>query len=194
MTFLASIFLAAAALTAGPMPIEDNFQYERLTVSDGLANMITRATAQTSNGLIWFATYGGVQSYDGSVFRTYHISAMEGEHGDDDRFISIISLGDTLWCSTFTDVFVYDPVRDSFSCIFSPETVNHALTVNSLNIVAGKYLFISTNTGIYVYDTSGSFVKKLTVGECMGVTQVFDTVYAATSGGVRKILTGGGGR
>ncbi len=192
MTFLASIFLAAAALTAGPMPIEDNFQYERLTVSDGLANMITRATAQTSNGLIWFATYGGVQSYDGSVFRTYHVSMMEGEHGDDDRFISIISLGDTLWCSTFTDVFVYDPVRDSFSCIFSPETVNHALTVNSLNIVAGKYLFISANTGIYVYDTSGSFLKKLTVGECMGVTQVFDTVYAATSGGVRKILTGGG--
>lgn len=51
-------------------------KYESITVDDGLSNMIVRCTSQDNNGVLWFATNSGMQSFDGTNFTDYHIQNM----------------------------------------------------------------------------------------------------------------------
>ncbi len=48
------------------------------TIADGLPQGTINALAQTPDGALWIATFGGLLRFDGIVFRTYDLDALAG--------------------------------------------------------------------------------------------------------------------
>src|ERR1043166_6045958 len=51
-----------------------NFEFEHITVKDGLANSTVYYAMQDSRGFLWFCTETGVNRYDGHHFETFTIN------------------------------------------------------------------------------------------------------------------------
>ncbi len=49
----------------------DGYDFEYLTMSNGLPNNFVNCLLATRNGDVWFGTEGGIARYDGSAFRIY---------------------------------------------------------------------------------------------------------------------------
>ena len=169
-------------IVINPILSQSAKQYGKLTVDNGLANMITRGIAQTSNKLIWFATYSGIQSFDGYSYKTYKVQDMDGSIYYDNRFISIVSIGNTVFAATSSNVFMYNERLDTFNSII-PNNESH---IKSLNIINDR-LFIITNKGYFVYSINGknsSFYEK---HQCTSITNINDNIYLTTNDGIYKL-------
>src|SRR5690242_8289863 len=72
----AAMLLLLALGCAGPVAATDNkplsmYAREVWTTRDGLPHNQVNAIAQTREGYLWFATWGGIVRYNGQEFRTF---------------------------------------------------------------------------------------------------------------------------
>lgn len=127
-------------------------KYESITVDDGLSNMIVRCTSQDNNGVLWFATNSGMQSFDGTNFTDYHIQNMDGASSSDNRFQQVLTdKQGKLFAINRSNVFKYNRLSDRFEAIFSFQG-DSAYTgiINLINILEKDRIFVSTNHGLYI--------------------------------------------
>src|SRR5690242_21612924 len=92
----------------------DHAQY--IGIEHGLSNNAVTSIYQDHNGFMWFGTYDGLNRYDGYGFRIFrnvigdstslgdnHVSTIEGDANHN------------LWIGCEKGVYVYSPVRATFS-------------------------------------------------------------------------------
>ena len=64
------VFLLAVML-ASLLPVfghTEDIVFDKLTIRDGLSQSTVTSILQDRNGFMWFATYGGVNKFDGYSF------------------------------------------------------------------------------------------------------------------------------
>lgn len=135
-----------------PEPI--NFSY--ISINDGLSQSTIFSIDQDKRGNMWFATYDGVNKYDGYAFTVY-------QHNDEDpnsiandisRIVKIDSQG-RVWIGTRDGLSLYDEEKDKFNNFFYEKKGKH-LQVNGIEEISPEQLLISTAEGLIMFDIKES--------------------------------------
>ncbi len=138
---------------------------ENINVSNGLAHNGVTCVLEDSRGFIWFGTFGGLNKYDGYIYKTYKNKA-EGNLLKSNRVRSLEE--DTrgnIWIGTEKGITIYDYEQDSFVDVSVPENIFQEpifirdIFVDEIN----KLIFCCTqNDGVIIFNEDYTFRKNIT--------------------------------
>ncbi len=174
-----SYFLSGTIYSKTPSEI-----FERITTKDGLSQSTVNYMIQDRKGFMWFATFDGLNRYDGYTFKTYkHIendSSSLSHNGvvylyeDKDGFIWVISNADAGLCkfNPETEKFIRYKHNPDDSTSISSNTIYHLIqdsrdniwicTDNALNLLIKNKIGDKTTESFKRFDISsieGRFTK-----------------------------------
>ena len=112
--------------------------------------------AQDKLGNMWFATYDGVNKYDGYAFTVYQHDENDPNSIANDiaRIVMTDSKG-RVWIGTRDGLSYYDENKDKFQN-FSYEKNGKRLQVNGIVEVSADLLLVSTSEGLTMFDIPAS--------------------------------------
>ena len=135
-------------------PEQITFSY--ISIKEGLSQSTVFSIDQDKRGNMWFATYDGVNKYDGYAFTVY-------QHNEDDpnsiandisRIVKTDSQG-RVWIGTRDGLSRYDEEKDIFQNFFYEKNGKH-LQVNGIEEISPEQLLISTPEGLIMFDIKES--------------------------------------
>lgn len=135
-------------------PEQITFSY--ISINEGLSQSTVFSIDQDKRGNMWFATYDGVNKYDGYAFTVY-------QHNEDDpnsiandisRIVKTDSQG-RVWIGTRDGLSRYDEKKDIFQNFFYEKNGKH-LQVNGIEEISPEQLLISTPEGLIMFDIKES--------------------------------------
>lgn len=135
-------------------PKQITFSY--ISINEGLSQSTVFSIDQDKRGNMWFATYDGVNKYDGYAFTVY-------QHNEDDpnsiandisRIVKTDSQG-RVWIGTRDGLSRYDEEKDIFQNFFYEKNGKH-LQVNGIEEISPEQLLISTPEGLIMFDIKES--------------------------------------
>ena len=131
-----------------------NFSY--ISINDGLSQSTVFSIAQDKLGNMWFATYDGVNKYDGYAFTVYQHDENDPNSIANDiaRIVMTDSKG-RVWIGTRDGLSYYDENKDKFQN-FSYEKNGKRLQVNGIVEVSVDLLLVSTSEGLTMFDIPAS--------------------------------------
>ena len=149
------LFLCAGVNYAfSDIPEQINFSY--ISINEGLSQSTVFSIDQDQRGNMWFATYDGVNKYDGYSFTVY-------QHNEDDpnsiandisRIVKTDSQG-RVWIGTRDGLSYYDEEKDKFRNFFY-EKKGKKLQINGIAEISPEQLLISTQEGLTMFDIKES--------------------------------------
>ena len=131
-----------------------NFSY--ISINDGLSQSTVFSIAQDKLGNMWFATYDGVNKYDGYTFTVYQHDENDPNSiaNDISRIVMTDSKG-RVWIGTRDGLSYYDEEKDKFQNFFLEKNGKH-LQVNGIVELSPERLLISTLEGLTMFDIPAS--------------------------------------
>ena len=131
-----------------------NFSY--ISINDGLSQSTVFSIAQDKLGNMWFATYDGVNKYDGYTFTVYQHDENDPNSiaNDISRIVMTDSKG-RVWIGTRDGLSYYDEEKDKFQNFFLEKNGKH-LQVNGIVELSPEQLLISTLEGLTMFDIPAS--------------------------------------
>ena len=144
-TILFVLLLCLQAYTA------HSIDFKHISVEDGLSSSIVFSIAQSSNGLIWFCTKSGLDSFDGSRFTHFELKAESTSLPAQGRHI-LLDSRDNLWVGTSDGVFRYDPNFDQFKIASRKFLKYQYFKVFKLRDDRQGRLWIGASMSLYLFD------------------------------------------
>jgi len=91
------------------------FNEERFSANNGIRSVV-QGTFQDNQGYLWFATWSGLEKYDGYSFKSYKSHVGDGSTLTNNRIISVQEgWNKNLWCCTYDNrVFLFDVHNEFF--------------------------------------------------------------------------------
>lgn len=155
-------------------PEQITFSY--ISINEGLSQSTVFSIDQDKRGNMWFATYDGVNKYDGYAFTVY-------QHNEDDpnsiandisRIVKTDSQG-RVWIGTRDGLSRYDEEKDIFQNFFYEKNGKH-LQVNGIEEISPELLLISTLEGLIMFDIKESKFRDDSFSTAMHKT-IASTLY-----------------
>lgn len=153
LSFIIIFFLTGTlAHSIGVVP--DPIVFSHITINEGLSQSTIFSIAQDKRGNMWFATYDGVNKYDGYTFTVYRHEYTNPHSIANDiaRIITTDSEG-TIWIGTHNGLSCYDDEKDIFKN-FSYEIHGNKVQVNAIEEIKNGMLMIGTNQGLLFFDSN----------------------------------------
>ena len=148
------LLLAASCHEQQPAP-QDN--PVAVVLSDRLSNSRVNAIAQDRHGHIWFATFRGLNKYDGHTYHQYFCTD-DASGLPDNQITAILAASDgSLWVSTVGGVAVMSH-QGGWHRIESPAgflNITHIMEERD-----GRILF-SNGTSLFVYDEAHNALRPV---------------------------------
>jgi signal transduction histidine kinase/ligand-binding sensor domain-containing protein len=189
--------LAILFLVVGKVVAQEEYFFEKLSVSDGLSNSRVFGTYQDHLGFLWVCTSDGLNRYDGYDFKTY-----KNVQGDSTsipiNFVQAIyeDHNNNVWVGSFGLVSKYNRQRDNFISYELAKGPN--VTVSFVNQIfedsknrlwvatsqGGVQLFkpsTGTFNGIDLIDYSGDTVAHYSEVNFAAITELKNGSIIATS-------------
>lgn len=157
LTVLIAALYSMSSLPARAATDSPEYNFMHYTSDKGLPSNCVRDIAQDSKGLIWFATDGGVCSFDGVRFHTYLPGDSEGKEPTDSYALSLCMYGNELLVSASQNLYRYDRIKDKIV----PLDIKYPQGVKMLNGLDvrdmesdsfGNIWLAVENNGIYCMD------------------------------------------
>lgn len=168
----------------------DVINFSHISINDGLSQSTVFSIAQDQKGNMWFATYDGVNKYDGYAFTVYRHEADNPNSIANDiaRVIFTDSKG-TVWIGTREGLSCYDEEKDVFKN-FIYEQDGKKVQVNAIEELKKGELLIGTDRGLVVFNSQDMrFVPELSNEEMFSIVAVSllkseNMVYIGTDNGL----------
>nr|WP_294945040.1 hybrid sensor histidine kinase/response regulator transcription factor [uncultured Mucilaginibacter sp.] len=150
------LFFLVLFITARLYAQNNEFQFSKLDITNGLSHNQVNCVFKDSKGFMWFGTLSGLNKYDGYRFKVFkHITGDTTSLNDD--FILTISEGPEgkLWIETRNGYNIYDPQTERFS--HDAGGFLRSIGIPSQNLTAvkkdrkGNFWFLNSVTGVYKY-------------------------------------------
>lgn len=160
MSNLKSIFICLSLLFIGAnavhpnAPEQINFSY--ISIKEGLSQSTVFSIDQDKQGNMWFATYDGVNKYDGYAFTVYQHDTSDPNSIANDiaRVVKTDNQG-RVWIGTRDGLSYYDDVKDKFRNFFYDKK-GKRLQVNGIAELSPEQLLVSTQEGLLMFDIQQS--------------------------------------
>ena len=136
------------------VPEQINFSY--ISINEGLSQSTVFSIDQDQRGNMWFATYDGVNKYDGYSFTVYQHNEEDPNSiaNDISRIVKTDSQG-RVWIGTRDGLSYYDEEKDKFRNFFY-EKKGKKLQINGIAEISPEQLLISTQEGLTMFDIKES--------------------------------------
>lgn len=125
-------FFLFCQLTILAQPI---FNEEHFSSSNGIRSIVQGAL-QDSQGYLWFATWSGLEKYDGYSFKGYKSRVGDGSTLTNNRIVSVQEgWNRNLWCHTYDDrAFLFDVHKEFFLDVLAPieQTMKRKNTIQDI--------------------------------------------------------------
>jgi signal transduction histidine kinase/ligand-binding sensor domain-containing protein len=167
------------------------YEFEHLTVDDGLSHNSIISILQDNDGFLWFATWGGLNRYDGYKF-TYFQSNSEDSTSVSHNAISVFfeDNKDILWAGTVGGgLNRFNKDKLNFQTFTNPlDTSNSNLNhrINKIIQDTTGLLWVPTFEGIDVFDpqtnTYVDFIRYITVNNNRFSVDYVDNVLVTKKG------------
>jgi len=138
-----------------------SFQFNSLTIENGLSQNTINAIVQDDLGLIWIATQEGFNRYDGNEFKIYKQNTTQPHLGPLSNWITALHIDQygTIWLGTNgSGISRFNPITEHFDHI--PESI---LTCGSIEEITTKdsTLFLAcADGGVLSWDFSNKEIIK----------------------------------
>lgn len=150
------IFLSVGLWGNAALPT--HFQFRHYNIENGVSSNGIASILQDQKGYIWLGTDNGLSRFDGNQFVFYQ---KNNPLYPDFHASSINTLCETstneLWLGTENGVYIYNPVKDTFTAFSSQTNAHTRITSWVMHIIQDKEgnIWIATrNQGIFQYNVS----------------------------------------
>lgn len=130
-----------------------NMHFYQLSSKQGLSHSTVISITQDKHDIMWFATFDGLNRFDGYSFRVYR-NERKNEHSlmhDVLRTLFIDSEG-VLWIGNKGGLSRYVAEKDHFNNYLCPAKGARTTEVNALLEFDNSHLLVGTETGLKVFD------------------------------------------
>ncbi len=143
------------------------YLFETIDISDGLAQSSVSSVAKDKDGFIWFGTEDGLDRYDGISFKSFRYDPHDSTSINSSSIMALLvsSKGD-LWIGTYNSgISRYDYETENF--IHYPIQLNDSLIINSGSTYAlledheGYIWFGTEETGLYRLNPENSKIQAV---------------------------------
>lgn len=134
----------------------EQIKFSYISINDGLSQSTVFSINQDKRGNMWFATYDGVNKYDGYAFTVYQHNESDPNSiaNDISRVVKTDSQG-RVWIGTRDGLSCYDEEKDRFKNFFY-EKKGKRLQVNGIAEISPEKLLISTTEGLTLFNVKES--------------------------------------
>ena len=133
-----------------------HLQFNYLTTDDGLSSSTVTYILQDSYGLMWIATYDGLDLYDGQEFKVYKNIAGDIHSISNSLVRCICEDHDTnLWIGTSSGLCLYNREKDNFHDYMADSTsalFNYYRTVTDITEDDDEQLWLATYIGLICFN------------------------------------------
>jgi ligand-binding sensor domain-containing protein/signal transduction histidine kinase len=160
------IFFLVSFLFIGQLIAQNNIKFNRLTVEDGLSQNTIKHIIQDKNGLIWFATNGGLNRFDGIEFKTF-VYDRNADNSISDNIINHLfeDARGNIWISTQNGLSVYNQINEAFTTyknvINNPHSISHNHVTCVTEDMNGIFWIGTDGGGLNRFDPSTNHFKAL---------------------------------
>lgn len=179
--------LFASSLTVLSALCQPYYSVKQFNLRDGLPSNMVTSQVQTSDQLLWFATWNGLTCYDGYRFTTFRDAPVDGRQRvlTTNRLVAInpSSSGD-IWCITYDlNAYLFSRSRSQYVDIASRINHRFGITFHCVRTIAlsnGHTWLLNSETGgaaVRVddshYDDEGSLELVSPDDERLGAREIF---------------------
>lgn len=150
--FLLLVLLGGLFPGALNASIIEDIHFSHIGLEEGLSHSTIFAINQDKEGNLWFATYDGVNKYDGYNFTVYrHQYTNSSSIGSDISRCITVDDDDRIWVGSREGLSLYNRRKDAFSNYYYKKNgVNAAVT--SIVSIKKDWLMLGTAKGILLFD------------------------------------------
>lgn len=133
----------------------ENIRFTHIGLEDGLSHSTIFAIDQDKEGNVWFATYDGLNKYDGYNFTVYRHQHTNPKSiaSDISRCVAVDS-EDRIWVGTREGLSLYNRHKDAFSN-YDYKKKGQNVAVTSIVPMKRDWLMLGTAEGILLFDVKG---------------------------------------
>jgi len=161
--------------------------FSQISLNNGLSQSTVFSIAQDKIGNMWFATYDGLNKYDGYSFTVYRHDYADSHSiaSNITRALKFDSKG-VLWIGTREGLSCYDVKKDNFiNFIYQ----GAPLQINAIAEIKENLLILGTSKGVFFFDTdnhkfipsTNKLLANLTVNY---ILKDYEKVYIGTNNGL----------
>lgn len=129
-----------------------DIRFTQIGMEEGLSHSTIFSIAQDKEGNLWFATFDGVDKYDGYNFTVYRHQYTDSKSiaSDISRCVMVDDLG-KIWVGTREGLSLYNNHKDVFSNYYYKKNGQN-IAVNSIVSIDKEWLMLGTIEGILLFD------------------------------------------
>ncbi|HWU77027.1 MAG TPA: ATP-binding protein [Rhodanobacter sp.] len=154
------VMMGGAAMSRAPVEMQATTtqplstpQFRRFGIADGLPGGPVYAVTQDRNGLMWFASAGGLIRYDGMNFKTFrHVTDDPDSLPFNAIYTLLVDRDNTIWAGGISDgLIAYDQADGHFRHWVHSERQSESLSSNevwSIAQTAEGLLWVGTEAGL----------------------------------------------
>lgn len=141
--------------------VRGQVSFTHIGLEDGLSQSTVLSITQDVQGNMWFATFNGVNRFDGYDFTVYrHETGNVGSIGDNMVYAVKADGKGGVWVGTNNWLSYYDADRDAFRNYRCPQK-EEDVRVMQIADVDDSRLLVNTSAGLYVFHVADtSFVQS----------------------------------
>jgi ligand-binding sensor domain-containing protein/class 3 adenylate cyclase/predicted metal-dependent HD superfamily phosphohydrolase len=145
------VFLVASLFLFNSYAQQSSIKFGHLGLKEGLSQSDVLAIKQTKNGLLWFGTQDGLNSYNGFEFNVYSHDLLDSLSISNSFIHVILEENDTLlWIGTENGLNIFNTNLQSFTNIFSTTVFNNKkINVWTLVNDSNKTLWVGTDNALF---------------------------------------------
>jgi len=169
---LFSIFICSILslkVSSQEISIQKTMSFKHLSIKDGLSQNAILDIAQDSLGFLWFATYDGLNRYDGYNFKVYsHSDNIASSLSDNNVNVLYINKQNELWLGTNKGVDIFNILDETFrhidlestkSSYLEFESAKSTHKVNAIYQDHANTMWVGTTLGLYYQDNETQSFK-----------------------------------
>ena len=183
------LFILLTCMVQAGSPIE-NIRFTHIGLEQGLSHSTVFAIDQDKEGNLWFATYDGVNKYNGYDFTVYRHQYMDSTSiACDIARCLLIDAANRVWVGTREGLSLYNRERDCFTN-YTYKKEGNAAMVTSIVPYQEDWLMVGTTAGLLLFDAkrerflNDTLPASLHALQPTVLTRENDCVYIGTRQGV----------
>ncbi len=180
-----SLFLSIQLLTGN-----EKKRFSHINFNQGLSNSTVMDIVQDDNQFMWFATFDGLNRFDGYSFTIYrHKSNKENSILSNELSTLFIDSENQLWIGSKDGLSHYISNKDNFENFVFKTSTEQVVQINAISEVNKKKLLIGTDNGVLLFDKLTKKFKKCLLFEDISVEVLSlikkkDVIYIGTENGL----------
>ncbi|WP_372755231.1 two-component regulator propeller domain-containing protein [Labilibaculum sp.] len=169
-TYFSSYFLS----------LGQELRFEHYSKEKGLSHNSVRSILQDKKGFLWFATFGGVNRFDGVDFTAYTSDLYNPDYlQDDDITQLVLDEEDNMWIGTSNGLTRFNIPTAKFKTFNPDSTLKNQVCGNKIRalfIDRNKRVWVGTkHNGLCYYDSKTKLFQKVELNQVEYIRSISQT-------------------